>query len=215
KVTVAGEKASVEYFDLDEGCAPTAVLGVGANLYVACSGFDWDTMAYADGQVLVVSPTTGAITGRIALPQVNPNGLAVAASADCSDLFVVCSGNYSDQTGKIVKICTHENVVKSSFDLGVAPVPIGINAEGIAFVGEGMGGSVYVFDTADNSIIHGDDDPLTIPDALWIQGLGVHPETGDAYVCDQGNGKVYVLAGDDYSEVFNVALPNPGGVAFW
>lgn len=215
QVTVDGDKADVVYHDLDAGCVPTDVTGIGNYLYVACSGFDIGTMSYEPGKLLVINPSTGDEVKQIDLPQVNPTHFATVPCEDDIDLFVACRGDYAAETGKIAKICTMENVVKSSFDLGLAPGPIGINSDGIGFVGEGFAGSVYVFDSANNSVIHGEGDPIVIPGAFWIQGLGVHPETGNAYVCDQGSGKVYVLSGDDYNEVFNVDLTNPGGVAFW
>ncbi len=209
------KEPTIVYHDLDEGCVPTDVVGVGSYLYVACSGFDLDTFSYADGKLLVLNADDGAKVKEIALPQINPTHLALMPEGADTDVFVVMTGDYAAATGKVAKICTKENVVKFSFDLGVAPGYIAMRDDGIAFVAESMSGNVYVIDGVDGVAIHGADNPLTIAGALWIQALGVHPETGDAYVCDQGNGKVYVLSGTDYSELFNVTLTNPAGVAFW
>jgi DNA-binding beta-propeller fold protein YncE len=208
------ESGDVTYFALDDPCTPADALALGGMIYIACTGFHLDDLTYDPGKVLVFNPETGQIAQRIDAPQLNPTRFA--ATADGSKLYVVCTGDFNANTGKIAQIDPSSNTVVDSFDLGIAPGPIGIAANGMAFVGEGFAGSVYVFNTADNSVLRGADDPLTVPDALWIQGLGVHPETGDLYVCDQGGSRVRVFAGSDpFGEVFSVELPNPGGVAFW
>ncbi|NLH49395.1 MAG: hypothetical protein GX444_12465 [Myxococcales bacterium] len=202
------------YYDLDAACAPSDIVELGGLLYIACTGFHLDDFSYDPGKVIVFDPEAGQIQARLDLPQVNPSRFAPAL--DGVTLYVVCTGNYFDQFGQIVEIGSGGLTVVDSFDLGTAPGTIGIGGNGLAFVGEMMAGSVYVFDTADNTVLHGADDPLPIPDAFWIQGLGVHPDDGGVYVCDQGNGVVRVLAGEDpFAEVFHVSLPNPGGVAFW
>ena len=212
KIDAETDSRATIYYDLDAGCTPTDVIGVGNYLYVACSGFSWDFFEYAPGKALVINPENGAKVTEIALP-VNPFRFGLAPNGE--DLYIVCTGDYDYNSGTIAQICTKENVVKDSFALGQAPGQIGINPEGLAFVAEGMAGNVYVFDTAGNIVLRGTDDPIVIPDAAWIQAVGAHSNTGDAYVCDSSNGQVYVLNATSYSEIFHVSLSNPGGVAFW
>jgi hypothetical protein len=213
EIDLAAETPTPVYHALDEGCVPADVVVVDGLVYVTCTGFDATGFTYDPGKVLVFDPAVPGVIDTIDLPQVNPQRFAVSAGGK---LYVVCTGDYAANFGMVVQIDPSTNDVADSFALGTAPGPIGIGPSGLAFVGEGFAGSVYVFDTADNSVLRDAADPIAIPDAFWIQGLGVHPETGDAYVCDQGNSEVWVIAGaDPFGTVFHVDLPNPGGVAFW
>jgi len=205
----------VAYFKLDTGCVPAGVIGANNLVFVACTGFDDTNFTYAPGKVLVFDPSQGAITNTIAMPQVNPTNFAV--TADGAKLYTVCTGDYASNTGVVAQLDPVGLTVVTSFALGTSPGPIGIASSGLAFVAEGMAGDVYVFNTANgNNVLRGAANPITIANANWVQALGVHPETGDVYACDQGHGKVWALAGaDPYGVVFSVALNSPGGVAFW
>jgi len=213
KIDLTAKDPTPTYFDLDDGCVPTDIIGIDGYVYITCSGFDSGTFTYEPGKVLKIDAATGTEAAELILPQVNPNNFALAPDGS---LYVVCTGNYVDELGVVAQIDLSDFSVADSFALGSSPGPIGINDDGIGFVGEGMAGSMYVFDSADNSVIHGDADPIAIPSGLWVQAVGVHNDTGDAYVCDQFNGKVYVIDGDDYSlGETPYELTNPGGVTFW
>jgi Bacterial Ig-like domain (group 2) len=211
-VELFGDDAGdITYADLDADCAPADIVLLRNRLYITCTGFDLGGMTYGDGKVLVINPSTLETITTIDLDQVNPTNLA--ATADNSKLYVVSTGDYDTETGLVSEIDPSDNTVVDTIDVGTAPGPIAINETGYAFIGEGMAGDIYVLNTNTNALA---DDPITISGAVWIQALGVHPDTGNVYACDQLNGKIAVRSGSDpYGPVFQVNLDNPGGIAYW
>jgi len=202
-----------EVFTLPDGCAPADVEVVGEQAYVACTFFDLGTFTYGDGKVAVVDLATKAVT-TIATSQVNPGNLAL--SLDGAWLYVVCTGNWFDQFGKIDVIDISESSVAQTLDMtAAAPGPIAIASNGRAFIGDNFSGSVFVIDTSTNTWLRDESDPIVIAGSFWTQALAVNPMADEFYVADWTNTVTAVLGTGDYALVTNLTTSNPGGYAFW
>ena len=197
--------------DLGQGCRPNGLVAAAGKIYVGCSGYTGAPNAYNPGKVVVYNPITGNL-GEILTSQVNPGN--VVATADGKYVYVSCTGNWADLTGMIDKIDTSTDSVVNSFALGIAPLGITIGPDGIAYVGEGMAGNIYVFNTANNDqILRGTDNPVVIGGVYWIQCIAANPEENTLWICDQGNN--YVIVIDPVSGSFySVPVDGPVYIAF-
>lgn len=198
---------------LPAGCYPADLELIGDLIYVACTGFDPNTYSYADpGQVAVVDRATKAVS-TIDTSQINPGFLA--KSNDGNSLYVVCTGDYFSQFGVIDQIDLSDDTVVDSIAIGGSPGALAIAGNGRGFVGNQTAGQVFVFDTADNSILRGAGDPLVITDATWIADVAYSEMTGLIYAADWTNGQTVVFDPADYNQLAAPATDNPNKYAFW
>jgi hypothetical protein len=202
-----------EIYELPEGCTPNGLEVMSGRAFVACNYFDADENEYGDpGRVADVNLESSETT-LIDASQVNPGSLAL--SPDDSALYVVCTGDYAGQHGVIDEIDIASGEVVDSFALGRAPGDIAINSEGLAFIGENLGGFVYVVDTGDNSILRGDANPIEISGAWWTSHIRISPFSGHVFVGDWINAQTVIFDPSDFSVVENINTNNAGGYIFW
>jgi len=73
---------------------------------------------------------------------------------------------------------------------------------------------VYVIDTSDDSVLVGADDPIAIPGAWWVHGLGYIPDADAVYALDF-SGYIYSIDPDDYelSDPFEFDSTSPQDLA--
>jgi DNA-binding beta-propeller fold protein YncE len=75
-------------------------------------------------------------------------------------LHVSCTGNWADVTGRICILDPVEDTLNDVIDLGGSPGNIWINEQGIAYVGDAGGFSLYSYNADDFSLINPASEPL-------------------------------------------------------
>jgi YVTN family beta-propeller protein len=219
----ADNNGTVTSYDPETGAlVPDAVPGLGGlvqdlhladgRLYVLLNFSD--SFATGRGRIDVVSPSTGEVQGEIVVS--TPRGLALAAG----------------RRGYVTNFYAN-TVTPVDFDAGTvgAPIPVGLNPEGIVAVGDrlyvanaglGFSTTVSVIDAATNAVVEtldvGCDGPraLLVDDEaeVWVFCTGktvFDPETFE--VIERTNGAVVVLDGATGGEVARFALDAQLGTA--
>ncbi|MCZ7582813.1 MAG: Ig-like domain-containing protein [Deltaproteobacteria bacterium] len=199
-----------ELVDLPADCVPTDVKAIGDKVYVACSGYDSGTFSYADPGVLaVVDFSTDASVDTVDLSQVNPTSLV--PSLDGNFLFVVCTGNYSDEFGYVDVIDLSNDTVVDGVDLGSAPGSMVIHPNRTAFVADNFSGSVMTFDTV--TLDAGPSVALT--DAFWVATVAVDPFTGLVLAGAWDGAKIWSIDPFALETVGSVGASNVSSLAVW
>ncbi len=192
KVSLAS-KGVVAGIDLPEGSAPQDIIYGAGRLIVAATYYDFDTYTANLGSVVFIDPSTDTVEDEIFTGDYNPTELAL--NADETKLYV-SNTDWHDLSGSITVIELGSDVV-SNIEVGTAPGPLALAQNGRLFVGEQAAGSVYVIDTSDDSVLVGADDPIAIPGAWWVHGLGYIPDADAVYALDF-SGYIYSIDPDDY-----------------
>jgi YVTN family beta-propeller protein len=105
-----------------------------------------------------------------------------------------------DGNGTVSVINTITNEIDTIEDVGICPSGISVTPDGLrAYVTDFCGGTVYVINTATNTVIDTDlstpdiIDPIKVGDFAYPLGISVTPDGLRAYVTDNIFGKVYVI----------------------
>jgi len=182
----------VASIDLPEKSAPQDMAVGPDKLYVVATYYDYSTYTANLGSVIVIADD--AVEDEVETGDYNPTTCVL--NADATKLYV-SNTDWKEFSGSITVIDLSKSST-SSIELGTAPGPLARAPNGYLFVGEQMSGVVYVIDTADDSIVVGDADPIVIPGAFWVHGLRYISDADAVYALDFANKKVYPIAPDSF-----------------
>jgi len=173
---------------------PTNVAFAAGKAYVADTAFDLDTLTYGIGKVSVIDLSSHLVLKNIETTAINPNSILAAPSGK---VYVACP-DYEDLTGVIDIIDSETDQIVDSIDMGIAPGPLALAPNGKLFVGEGWAGQFYVIDTADDSVLRGNADPVDACESFWTHDLAVDDD-GTLYVVDFVNQTICTFSSEDYA----------------
>jgi YVTN family beta-propeller protein len=177
------------------GKSPQGLLAVGQRLWVANTGFDFDTYLYGQGTVSVVNVQTGTVAATI---PVGTNPQALALSPD-GTVHVLCTGNYVDRFGIVYLLDTATLTVVDSLLLGGSPGDLTIAPDGIGYIAAGGwadSGEVFRYNAISRTVLNGAADPWhTARGAMAVVprlegGAHVLCFSGDSLVEHDRNGTV-------------------------
>lgn len=170
---------SVAYIPVDT--APQDVVVFEDKVYVACSGYNFNTYTFDESAVSVLSAED-----KIRLKSIpigfgkNPQYMALDAD---NRLHVVCTGNYDNITGEVYIINTAQDEIAQVISLRGTPGEIVITSTNDAYVAAGGWGSdpgyVYRYNARTGQIINGPDNPIEV-------------NTGAMRICVDNDDNVYV-----------------------
>jgi streptogramin lyase len=135
------------------GTAPGALLVFENKIYV-CNTGNYMTN-YAGSSVSVVNPASMEVIKTIPV-HANPQSLAEYNGM----IHVSSTGNWTDIEGKISVIDPSVDDVSHTIPLGGTPGRIWISPNGLAYVGDGEGYSLYRYDANDYSMLNPASNPL-------------------------------------------------------
>jgi DNA-binding beta-propeller fold protein YncE len=107
------------------------------------TGFEGTIGAFGNGTVVVLTKSTLAERARLAVP---PNPQTIFTGADAR-LHVVCTGNFSDVTGRVVRVEADYSAVRDTLVLGGSPQRVALALDGTAYLA-GFYGGILAYDTA-------------------------------------------------------------------
>ena len=140
--------------------------------------------------VAVIDPQTNEREDQLELSP-GPKEMVLDANGK---LWVLCTGSYGNNDGKLYCIDTESLEVVDDFDLEVNPDgELGISADKMTLI-YSVGTSVFKMGIDDEEA---PEDPFFVAsDVVYPYGLDVDPDTGDIYICDalsfSAVGKVYI-----------------------
>ncbi len=136
------------------GTAPEGLCILDNKLFVANTGVVYPN--YNPGTVSVIDLET--FTEQSVIPvHLDPQYLVTTPD---SMIHVVCTGNYSTESGKIDVIDKGSLTVVNTVNLGGSPANIAYVGNGNIYLGDGMGMGVYAYNYSTLEIIHGTANPL-------------------------------------------------------
>ncbi|MBD3297347.1 MAG: hypothetical protein GF341_01735 [candidate division Zixibacteria bacterium] len=154
----------------DVGTSPQGFCVQGSQLWVANTGFDYDTFLYGQGTVSVFNALTGA---PITTLNVGTNPQVIAEATD-GTIHVLCTGNYFDQFGIVYIIDPGSLAVVDSLALGGSPGDVVLAPDGIGYVAAGGwvdSGFVYRYDAVSRTVLNGEANPWKAAQGV----IGVSP----------------------------------------
>ena len=116
---------------------------------VTLSGYDGQSQSFGPGTVVVLDKTDLSEVARLAVP---PNAQFLLPGAD-GRMHVVCSGNYADVFGQVVRIETDWSSVRDTLNLGGSPGRAVVASDGTAYLASFFGG-ILSYDTASFQVLH-------------------------------------------------------------
>ena len=122
---------------------------------VSLTGFEGTIGAFGNGTVIVLTKSTLAEHVRLAVP---PNPQTIFTGADAR-LQVVCTGNFSDVTGRVVRLEADYSAVRDTLLLGGSPQRVALAPDGTAYLA-GFYGGILAYDTAGFSALRTTANPL-------------------------------------------------------
>lgn len=141
------------------GPALEGLLVTADRVQVTLTGFDLNTFAYGQGEVVTYDKATLTETARAAVPT-NPQVLLTGADGRT---HVVCSGDFGFPApgifGRIVRLESDGATVRDTLDLGGSPAKGVVDQDGVAYLVSYVGG-VLAYDTAGFQVVHGPGNPL-------------------------------------------------------
>lgn len=169
------------------GTSPEGLAMAGGKLWVANSGFNFNTFTFEPGTVSVVNPVTRAVVATVPVG-FNPQSLAFSPDGE---LHVLCTGDYASHTGIVYVLNPAAITVTDSIPLGSAPGDLAIDRDNMAYVAAGGwadSGQVYRYDAHTHAVLNNSANP-------W------HSARGVTAVLPRLEGGVYALCFDADSVV--------------
>jgi DNA-binding beta-propeller fold protein YncE len=138
-------------------------VGVGAEglavtsnrVWVTLSGYDGAEGKFKDGTVVVLNKSDLSEAARLAVP---PNPQFLFTGAD-GRMQVICTGNFDDVSGEVVRIEADASAVRDTLALGGSPYRAAVAPGGVAYVA-GYYGGVTSYDTGSFVVLHDVNDPV-------------------------------------------------------
>lgn len=143
------------------GKSPEGVLIYQDKLYIACSGFDFNTYLYDPGEVYVFDLSGDSMLTQISVG-LNPQFMALDGAGR---LHVVCTGNYFSIFGSVYIIDTFDDSVLDSINIGGTPGHISIGPDNTAYLaasGFTMDGYVYSYNSLTGEVYHNAGNPIQV-----------------------------------------------------
>lgn len=175
-LTVANSVMLVNYANGDTltrvpvGTSPQGMCVQDSLLWVANTGFDYNTFLYGQGTVTVISPLSGSTVTTI---DVGTNPQVIAEAAD-GTVHVLCTGNFFDQFGIVYVISATSLTVVDSLVLGGSPGDLVFTTDGVGYVAAGGwvdSGLVYRYDALSRTVLNGSSNPWKTAQGV----IGVSP----------------------------------------
>ncbi|MEW5925545.1 MAG: dockerin type I domain-containing protein [Candidatus Zixiibacteriota bacterium] len=153
------------------GKSPEGVMIFKGRAYVACTGFDWNTYEYGQGQIAIFDIAADSVIKRINVGK-NPQYLAL----DCEGrIHVVCTGDYFSTFGQIYIVDPIAMSVIDSIYVGGSPGHISIGPDNVACLaaaGWTQMGYVYSYNAVTGEIYHDEDNPIEVDlNCLTVQAF--------------------------------------------
>nr|MDK2850725.1 hypothetical protein [Candidatus Cloacimonadota bacterium] len=145
----------IVHAEVNVGFAPEALVIAGNKLYVSNSGNY--AQNYVGSSVSVIDLESFETINLIETG-LNPQYL----TAQGEYVYVSCTGNWTDAPGQVDVINTSTDEIIHTIALGGTPGNIYIDSEGIAWVADSSGMSLYAYDTEDFSMIYNAQNPFQI-----------------------------------------------------
>ncbi|MDD2229388.1 MAG: T9SS type A sorting domain-containing protein [Candidatus Cloacimonetes bacterium] len=168
--------------ELNVGVSPEGMAVLNNKLYVCNTG--GYASGYASSSVSVIDLSSFSVIATIPVWK-NPQDIQVYAN----ELHVLCTGNWSNVAGSIDIIDSSLDVRTDRIDLGGNPWSLWISPSGIGYAGDGNDTSLFSYDAATKTILHGTANPLS-PGAIVVHGAGTQLALLSANW--SGNGIVYL-----------------------
>lgn len=156
KVNVATRSVIGEY---GVGRSPEGVMIVGRTAYVCITNFDFGNYTYGQGYVQLFDLVSNLVVNTIPVGT-NPQDIALGFDGY---LYVICTGNYTTQSGILYKVAPWSGEVVDSLLVGGAPGNLAITRAGIVFLAAGgfaEHGEVYTVDLNTFTVVRGPGNPI-------------------------------------------------------
>ncbi len=147
--------------EISVGKSPEGVLIVGDKVYIACTGFDFDTWLYDPGEVYVYDMIDDSITAQISVG-LNPQFFAYDR---LGRIHVVCTGDYYSVFGVIYIIDPEIDAVVDSININGTPGHISIGPDDVAYLaaaGFTQDGYVFSYNSLTGEIYHDISNPIIV-----------------------------------------------------
>jgi len=142
-----------EISSLYSGTSPEGMIIVGNELFVANTGFQYPD--YLQGKISVINLDTFTKTTDI---NVSTNPQAMILGSD-GNIHVMCTGNYSAETGKIEVINPNTKEISQTLSIGGYPNSIIESPDHKVYLADGMGAGFFVYDSVTKDIIYSSTNP--------------------------------------------------------
>lgn len=153
------------------GKSPEGLMIFKKRAYVACTGFDWNTYDYGQGQVAVYDIAADSVVRRINVGE-NPQFLALDS---VGRIHVVCTGNYYSTFGHVYIIDPIALSVIDSVNVGGSPGHISIGPDNVAYLaaaGWTELGYVFSYDAVTGEVYHSESNPIQVDlNCLTVQAF--------------------------------------------
>lgn len=156
KINISRRNVDGEY---PVGKSPEGAIVVGQRAYVCITNFDLNNYTYGQGLVQVFDLNNNTVTKSTPVGT-NPQDIALGYD---NYLYVICTGNYSDQHGILYKLSLTEAYIIDSLPIGGSPTGLAITRSGLLFLSGGgwVGyGEVYTVDLNSFQVIRGTTNPI-------------------------------------------------------
>ncbi|PKK82406.1 MAG: hypothetical protein CVT49_13795 [candidate division Zixibacteria bacterium HGW-Zixibacteria-1] len=153
------------------GKSPEGIMINKNRVYVACTGFDWNTYEYSQGQVAVYDIAADSVISRIDVGE-NPQYLALDSKGR---IHVVCTGNYYSTFGHVYIIDPIVMSVIDSIYVGGNPGHISIGPDNVAYLaaaGWTELGYVFSYNAVTGEVYHDESNPIEVDlNCLTVQAF--------------------------------------------
>ncbi len=186
------------------GTAPTGIIVVNNTAYVANSG---GYPSYAQSSVSVINTETNSVIKTLELPA-NPQDLCLGPDGN---IYVVCTGNYVNEFGRIVIIDPYADtdysaLVVDTVEIGGSPGDIIVTNAGIAYLadfGDGSNGFLYSYNIFTKEVLNDASNPIKVGNGAMQ--LYYDQQTTDLYVNNFSDDNIQLLdaANGDVISTYN------------
>ena len=145
------------------GKAPEGIIVIGTKAYIANTGYAGWGNPYKQATVAIVDTDADTVITSVNVPT-NAQDFALAPNGK---LHVICTGDYSNEFGKVavIDIEAETPAVVDTIVLGGSPGDIEISTNGIGFCsawGDGTNGFIYKYDAEADTVINNSDNPILV-----------------------------------------------------
>ena len=162
---------------IEVGVEPFGTAFINGKIYVCNSAISYVlervTGDYGEGTVSVIDTATDRVISTIKV-EINPVDVV---SDSKGNVLVLCNGNYSNITGKLVVIDSSTDNVTATIDLGTIPSGIAVSPKGIAYIT--CWGGLLAYDITTGKLLHDASAPLSD----FAEGAGLAADNdGNLYI---------------------------------